>query len=286
MIPPPQGPPVALITGANSGFGLATAKTLAENGWKVYATYRNPRKAGALWHLAKELPVFPLLMDVDRTPSVRKGVRQVLKREGRVDLLLNNAGFVMAGCWEDLSDEDIRAQFETNVFGLLRVTREVLPAMRRQGSGRILNVGSVSSFVAVPLIGAYAATKFAVNSLTEALRMEAREWGVQVSEIDPGEVRTQVVANARMGQWVRHPRSAYKAITERSEGWQRARFEHAAPVEVFVEAVFRALGDWPMKRRYLVKAEDRTLYILRWLLPDAVFEWGLSRMFPWSRFPQ
>ncbi|HVZ79385.1 MAG TPA: SDR family oxidoreductase [bacterium] len=277
---------VALITGANSGFGLATAESLARRGWRVYAGYRNPRRAGALWSLARTLPVFPIVMDVDRTPSVEKGVRQILKKEGRIDFLLNNAGFVMAGCWEDLSEKDIRAQFETNVFGILRVARAVVPVMRRQGGGRILNVGSISAFIGTPLIGAYAASKFAVNSLTEAMRMELREWGVQVAELNPGEIRTQVVANARMGQWVKNPKSAYRGITERSERWQRERFIHAAPVELFTRTVLQALSHRTMKRRYLVKFEDRVAYTMRWLLPDALWEWGLTRMFTWSRWPK
>jgi short-subunit dehydrogenase len=157
--------------------------------------------------------------------------------------------------------------------------------MRERGSGRILNVGSVSGFVAVPLIGAYSATKFCVNSLTEALRMECREWGIDVSELNPGEIQTQVVANARMGKGVRDPKSPYRAITERSEQWQRDRFKHAAPVELLVRTVLRALSDGTMKRRYLVKFEDRMLYTLRWLLPDALWEWNVAQMFPWSRFP-
>src|SRR5579863_5361829 len=133
-----MNPLVALVTGANSGFGLATAQALAERGYRVFATYRNPHKAGRLWQLSKNLSLYPMLMDVDRKTSVDRAVGQILKREGKIDLLLNNAGFVMAGCWEDLSDLDIQAQFQTNVFGLLRVTRAVMPSMRKQGSGKII----------------------------------------------------------------------------------------------------------------------------------------------------
>ena len=274
---------VALVTGANSGFGLACAKALAEKGMRVYATYRNPRKAGRLWELSRTLPLFPLLMDVNRTSSVEQGVKKVVKREGRIDILLNNAGFVMAGFWEDLSDKDVRDQFETNVFGLLRVTRVVLPSMRRQGSGKILNVGSVAAFAAIPGLGAYSATKFAVNSITEALRMEARPWGVEVAEVNPGEIRTDVVRNTRMGEGVYSTRSPYNVFTRQFENFSRERFKKAAPVEKLVKVVLKALGQTPMKRRYLVKTDDYATYYLRWLLPDALWEWGLGRMFPWSR---
>ncbi len=279
-------PLVVLITGANSGFGLATAQALAEKGYRVYATYRNPRKAGHLWQLSKSLTLYPLLMDVDRKSSVDRAVRQILKREGRIDALLNNAGFVMAGCWEDLSDSDIEAQFQTNVFGLLRVTRAVLPSMRKQGSGKIINVGSIAGFMGTPFLGAYSATKFAVNSITEALRMEGRPWGIDVTEINPGEVQTNVVQNARMGQKVKSSHSPYTPFTFQMENWQKGRFTKAAPVEIFVQTVFKALEDKPMKRRYLVKGDDRVLYYLRWLLPDWLWEWGMGRMFLWSRFPK
>jgi NAD(P)-dependent dehydrogenase (short-subunit alcohol dehydrogenase family) len=279
-------PPVALVTGANSGFGLACAQALAERGLRVYGTYRKPRKAGALWNLARSLPVFPILMDVNQSPSVDRAVRQVLKREGRIDILLNNAGFVMAGFWEDLSDEDIRDQFETNVFGLLRVTRAVMPAMRRQGSGRILNIGSIAGFTVVPGLGAYSATKFAVNALTEALRLEARPFGVQVAEINPGEVQTSVVRNTRMGEKVLSAKSPYTSFTRSFEKFAMDRFKKAAPVEKLVSTVLKALNDGAMKRRYLVKPGDYAAYYLRWLLPDAVWEWILTRAFPWSRFPK
>lgn len=275
---------VALVTGANSGLGLACAKALAEKGMKVYATYRNPRKAGQLWSLSRRLPLLPILMDVNRTPSVERAVQQILKREGRIDILLNNAGFVMAGFWEDISDKDVRGQFETNVFGLLRVTRAVLPFMRRQGSGKILNMGSISAFAALPGLGPYSATKSAVNALTEALRLEARPWGVEVAEINPGEISSSVVQNTRVGEKVLSKGSPYTPFTQYFEKFAKERFRHAAPVEKLVKVVLKALGHSPMKRRYLVKTDDYVTYTLRWLLPDSFWEWGLARMFPWSRF--
>jgi short-subunit dehydrogenase len=227
-----------------------------------------------------------LIMDVNRKASVDRAVSQVLKKEGRVDVLVNNAGFVMAGFWEDLSDKDVQDQFETNVFGLLRVSRAVLPSMRKRGSGKILNIGSVAGFVALPGLGAYSATKFAVNSITEALRMETRPWGIDVSEITPGEIQTSVVQNARLGERVKSSQSPYTPFTKHFEKFSKERFEKAAPVKKLVGVVLRALDDRPMKRRYLVKLDDYFTYYLRWLLPDALWEWGLGFMVPWSRFPK
>ncbi len=277
---------MALITGANSGFGLALSRALAREGLKVYATYRSPRKAGFLWELSRALPVYPILMDVKRESSVQRAVRQVLKREGRIDVLLNNAGFVMAGFWEDLSDKDVRDQFETNVFGLLRVTRAVLPSMRRRGTGKILNIGSIAAFAAVPGLGAYSATKSAVSALTEALRLEARPFGVDVAEVNPGEIKTAIVRNTRMGERVLSANSPYTPFTRQFEAFAKERFNHAAPVESLVKMVLKALSHSPMKRRYLVKPPDYATYFLRQFLPDSLWEWIVSRMFPWSRFPQ
>lgn len=275
---------VALITGANSGFGLACTHALSEREVKVYASYRNPRKAGELWRLSRSLPVHPILMDVNRSPSVQRAIAQILKHEGKIDILLNNAGFAMAGFWEDLSDKDIRDQFETNVFGLLRVTRAVLPSMRKQGSGKIINIGSVAGFAATPGLGVYGATKFSVTSITEALRMEARPWGVEVAEISPGEIKTSVFQNARMGEWTHSPKSAYRPFTRQVEEMAKERFQYAAPVEKLVKAVLKALSQSPMKRRYLVKRDDYVSYYARWLFPDFLWERVIAGMFPWSRW--
>ena len=278
--------PVMLITGANSGVGLACAEAFASKGYRVYAAYRNPKKNAPLRELAKRLPVFPLLMDVNRTSSVNQAVSQVIRKEGRLDALMNNAGFVMAGFWEDLSDKDIREQFETNVFGVLRVTRAVLPHMRRQGWGKILNVGSVGGYLALPVLGPYSATKSAVNSITEALRMEARGFGVEVSELVMSEIKTSVVQNTRRGAKVNSPGSPYTLFTQSFESFSLERFKKAAPVEKAVSVVLEAFNDRPMKRRYLVKFEDKALFFLKRFVPDFLLEAGIAVQFPWCRFPK
>jgi NAD(P)-dependent dehydrogenase (short-subunit alcohol dehydrogenase family) len=278
--------PVAIITGANSGIGLAVTRALAQQGWKVYGTFRNHKRARPLMDFAKTLPVVPIAMDVDKTSSVKKAIGLLAKKEkGRVDFLLNNAGFVMAGFWEDLSDEDLRAQFETNVFGLLRVTREVLPLMRRRERGKIINVGSVGGLIALPVLGPYSATKFAVRSLTDALRMEAGMFGVEVSELVPSEIRTAVVENARRAERALSQDSAYSALTRDFEKFSQERFKHAAPVEKLVKVVLKALSDKPMRRRYLVKGEDHALYFIKRFLPDFLLEAALASQFPWHKTP-
>ena len=278
--------PIALITGANSGMGLACTEALAKKGWKVYGTYRSTKRAEPLRELSKILNVVPLQMDVDSAPSVKKAVAQVVWKEKGIDFLMNNAGFVMAGFWEDMSDADLKAQFETNVFGLLRVAREVLPIMRAQGSGKILNVGSVGGLVALPVLGPYSATKFAVRSLTDALRMEVKEFGVDVSELVPSEIQTAVVQNSRKGEKALSPDSPYTEFTKSYEAFAIERFKGAAPIQLLVKVVLKALSDKPMKRRYLVKFEDHALYFLKRFLPAGWIEAGIASQFPWCRWPR
>ncbi len=276
---------VALITGANSGLGLACAEAMARKGIRVYATYRNPNKSGQLWNLAQKLPLFPVVMDVNRTSSVERAVKQVIHKEGRIDFLLNNAGFVMAGFWEDLTDGEIKAQFDTNVFGMLRVTRAVLPHMRRKKTGRILNVGSIGGYLALPVLGPYSASKSAVNSITEALRMETRPFGVEVSELVMSEIKTSVVDNTRRGDRVYSSQSPYRAFTESFEKFSLDRFKKAAPVETAVKSVLKAFQDKTMKRRYLVKFEDKALYFLKRIIPDGLLETAIAAQFPWCKWP-
>jgi NAD(P)-dependent dehydrogenase (short-subunit alcohol dehydrogenase family) len=278
--------PVALITGANSGIGLACAEALASGGTKVYAGYRDPKRAVELKALSRKLPIAPIRLDVNSSSSVQRAAAWIGKKEGKIDVLLNNAGFVMAGFWEDLSDQDIRGQFETNVFGVLRVTRAVLPMMRKRGAGKILNIGSVAGFVSIPGLGAYSASKYALTCLTEALRVESAPWGIQVGEIAPGEIQSSIVQNTRMGEKVLSPKSPYYSFTQSFKKFEEKRFGKAAPVQKVVKSVLRALGDNSLKRRYLVKAEDRLLYKMKWFLPDALWEWGMGLQFPWSRFPK
>lgn len=277
--------PVALVTGATSGFGLETARVLAENGYRVYATYRDAKKLGDLKELSRSLPVQSLYMEVTRPASISKAVASIARREGRIDVLVNNAGFVMAGFLEDLSDQDLKEQFDTNVFGVLRVTRAVVPLMREQRSGKILNIGSISGRVVFPGIGAYAMSKFALRSLTEGLRQELRSFGIEVGEIAPGTFATQVVASARFGEKVLVGSSPYKAYREQTEGMVRKSFERAAPARRVAELILKAVKSSSMKPVAMAGTDAKVMAFLKKRLPDAWFEWSFTRIFSWSRRP-
>jgi NAD(P)-dependent dehydrogenase (short-subunit alcohol dehydrogenase family) len=182
---------VALVTGASSGIGLATADLLARQGWRTYGASRT-----AVAHPASATPtVTSLIMDVTQDASVARAVSDVVGAEGRLDLVVNNAGYGLAGAIEDTSVEEARAQFETNFFGILRVIRAVLPSMRQQRSGTIVNVGSLAGLIGLPFQAIYSASKFALEGLTEGLRQEVAQYGIRVVLVEPGDARTSITAH-------------------------------------------------------------------------------------------
>jgi len=280
VVAPPPGIPVALVTGASSGIGLATARRLARGGYKVYAGYRDGRKLARMREAFRGLPVVPLRLDVCKGDSVRRAVSSLLRREKRLDALVNNAGFVTAGFWEDLTDQDLRDQFDTNVFGVLRMCREALPALRAVG-GRIVNMGSVSAFAGYPLLGPYAASKHALRAVTGALRMEETPHGVLVAEVDPGMVRTSIAEVARrpVGR-----SAAHRAAYEEYEAWMERRVERATAPETVAECVWKALRERGMARTHFPDASSRLTYLAKWLLPSGVWEWLLRRAFRWTQW--
>ena len=183
-----------LITGATDGLGKAAALLLAERGYRVFAAGRSVEKRAQLDALAKEkkLPLETLEMDVCDHDSVQGGVASIYQKAGAIDVLINNAGFVYVGAVEDLSLEDWRRQFETNFFGVIRVTQAVLPRMRERRKGRILMMSSVSGFVTPPTQGAYSASKHAVEALSNALRHELYPFGIHTILIQPGYIVTNI----------------------------------------------------------------------------------------------
>lgn len=190
--------PSVLITGATDGLGKAAALLLAERGYRVFAAGRSAAKRGQLDALAseKKLPLETLEMDVCDDASVKVGVLSVLDKVGAIDVLINNAGLVYAGAVEDLRMEDWRRQFETNLFGVIRVTQAVLPHMRERRKGRILMMSSVSGFVTPPTQGAYSASKHAIEAVANALRYELYPYGIETILIEPGYIVTNIQQTA------------------------------------------------------------------------------------------
>jgi NAD(P)-dependent dehydrogenase (short-subunit alcohol dehydrogenase family) len=191
---------VAVVTGSSSGIGLETSLTLAENNFRTYATMRNLDKASNILEPAKKknLSIEVAKLDVTDDFSVHQAIQSIAEKEGgRIDLLVNNAGYTQLGAAEDLSSEEIEAQFNTNVFGIFRTIREVVPIMRRQTTrGTIINIGSANGFFGVPCASVYVATKFALEGLTQSLRYELAPFGIKLTIIEPGAISTNVVSNS------------------------------------------------------------------------------------------
>jgi|SRR5579871_583491 len=183
--------PVVLVTGASSGIGQRCAALLARKGYRVYGASRSAVSEGS---------VVPLKMDVTVDQSVREACDSIFEREGHLDVLINSAGMGIAGALEDTSPQEAREQFDVNLFGVLRVCRATLPMMRQQRSGYIVNIGSIGGLVAIPYQGAYSASKFALEGMTECLRMEVKPFGIRVVLIEPGDHRTGFTKNRRMTQ--------------------------------------------------------------------------------------
>jgi NAD(P)-dependent dehydrogenase (short-subunit alcohol dehydrogenase family) len=225
---------VVLVTGASSGIGKACAEHLALYGFRVYAASRSS-------------PEFPL--DITSDDSVQSAVARIIEAEGRIDGLVNNAGIGLAGAIEDTTPEEALQQFDTNLFGQLRVIRAVLPHMRRQRSGYIVNIGSIGGLLAIPYQGLYSASKFALEGLTEALRMEVRPFGIHATIIEPGDHRTAFTQNRRLTA-AAHAGSAYHARFERALS-RMAKDEQTGPDPVGVaRVVLKVFESGAPRQRY------------------------------------
>lgn len=183
---------VVLITGASSGIGRCCAEHLFQKGCRVYGTSRRATDTGTTGSFPVSETFTMMSMDVNQGESVRKGVAHVIARESRLDVVVNNAGFAVAGALEDTTIQEAKSQMETNFFGALRVCRSVLPIMRQQGSGYIVNMSSLGGLFGLPFQSAYSASKYALEGATEALRLEVKPFGIKVVLIEPGDFRTDI----------------------------------------------------------------------------------------------
>ncbi|TAK59094.1 MAG: SDR family oxidoreductase [Dehalococcoidia bacterium] len=266
---------VVLITGCSSGFGMLAAVEFARRGDAVYASMRDTLKSGPLLDEAKaagaSVRVIPL--DVTDAASVKAAVADMMAREGRIDVLVNNAGVGMHGPVEEAEDDEAHALFETNVFGLLRVTRAVAPQMRAQGSGAIVNVSSLAGKVSSPFGGLYAATKHAVEALSDALYFELHPFGVRVSVVEPGDFETRFGDN-RMMERRFNAASPYADLEQRFAERQtrlpgtEERGDARDVARVIVEA---ATAEQP-QRRYLVGKDAEVIGGFHKQMTDEDFE--------------
>jgi NADP-dependent 3-hydroxy acid dehydrogenase YdfG len=266
---------IALVTGASSGIGEATARELAAAGFTVYAA---ARRAGRLEKLT-EAGICPLVMDVTDDASMRAGVDAILKAQGRIDVLVNNAGYGSYGALEDVPMAEARAQMEVNVFGAARLIQLVLPAMRAQRSGTIVNVTSMGGKITTPLGAWYHATKFALEAISDCLRMEVTPFGIDVVVIEPGGIRTEwsgIAADkvrAVSGNGPYGPQGSAVASSLTSESTHR----RSSPPELIAQTITRAVTARRPRTRYAVGYGAKPLIFLHGLLPDRTFDAFIRR---------
>ncbi len=279
-------PKVILITGCSSGFGLRTALRLAKSGHSVVATMRDLSRSGTLLdevrNAKKEIDLFQ--MDVTNKKSIKEVVRFVAAKHGYIDVLINNAGYGIGGFFEDLSDEEIRAQMETNFFGAQNVTREVIPCMRQRKSGKIINISSIAGLSASPSFGAYNASKWALEGFSESLYHEMKIWGIAVSLIEPGTYKTKIFyENARYAKNFSNPDSPYYPISKFLE----------KKVKDYVDGCDKNLDDVPKLVEKLINSknppfrnipdlETKILYRLRRMLPFSLYSKMIFKMLFWG----
>ena len=254
---------VVFITGISSGFGKKTAELLAAKGHIVYGTVRRETDIGKNIHILK--------MDLTDHLSIKNAVGVVLEKEGRIDILINNAGMHTGGAIETTPVENIRLQMDTNVMGMVHILREVLPAMRKQREGTIINFSSIGGLMGLPFQGFYSASKFAVEGLSEALRMELKPFNIKVVVINPGDFHTNNTANRRkfLAKTVNDPYaeqfSKTLSIIEKDEngGW---------PPEVLAEKLLKIVESKnPCKRYVIATAEQKLAVVLKRILPAGWF---------------
>lgn len=273
-------PKSILITGCSSGIGYDCAHTLTRAGWQVFATCRNPEDVARL----RDEGLTSLHLDYTDSDSLMSALAQVLDTtDGTLDALYNNGAIALPGANEDLTRDGLRAVFETNLFGPHELTRAVIPIMRAQGHGRIVNCSSVLGLVTAPWRSAYVASKFALEGLTDTLRIEMRDTPIDVILLEPGPIRTKIRENAtknfeRYIDWQASPRAAQysdELLARLYDTPERDRFE--LPPAAVTAALLRALTDKKPAARYPVTIPTKAMLIARRLLPGPALDWLLAR---------
>lgn len=267
--------PVALVTGASSGIGAATAERLRAHGFVVYAGARRVDRMSGL--AAAGIDVVSL--DVTDDASMTGVVERILAECGRIDLLVNNAGYGAYGAFEEIPQADARAQMEVNLFGLARLTQLVLPAMRAQRTGTIVNVSSMGGKITTPLGSWYHASKFAVEGLSDALRLELEPFGIRVVVIEPGAIATEWGTIARESALATSAEGPYAVLIAAAAQRLAEADGGASSPDVVASAILRAATSRRPKTRYVVGAGARPAVLARRVLGDRAFDAVIRRVF-------
>lgn len=254
-----------LITGASTGMGKATAIYFAQQGWNVAATMREVSK-----EQTSDFEQYPSIalfkLDVTDNESIKTAIADVLQKFSRIDVLYNNAGYALAGAFEATTDEQVRKQFETNLFGVMNVTRAILPHFRSQRSGIILNTTSSGGILTFPLYSVYNSTKWALEGFMEALQYELKEFNIVIKNIEPGTVKSEFVNNIKFIS-----NADYDNYAKKVQHNTLAGYKNAPTPDVVAKVVFKAATDNRQKLRYPATPQAKSAFRLRWLLPLKLF---------------
>ena len=251
---------VAVVTGSSTGIGYETSLILARNGFLTYATMRNLNKGENIKSVAtkENLPIRIKQLDVTDDVSVKNAIQTISSDAGRIDILVNNAGYGLNGAFEDLAMDEIKAQYETNVFGLIRTTQAVLPIMRRQKSGTIVNISSGAGRFGFPTGSAYVSTKFAVEGLSESMSYELEPFGIKVAIVEPGVIRTNFGDGLIVAKKSQDPNSPYSQMMQRSAAGFEKMMINASSPDVVAKVVLNAIRDENPSLRYLAGSDVET----------------------------
>lgn len=253
---------VAVVTGASSGIGFETSLLLAQNGIYTYATMRNQSKSEEILTYARKdnLPLKTLYLDVTNEKSILESIKKIIAEKGRIDILINNAGYLLLGPLEQLQIDEIKEEFETNFFGIIKLIQSVLPTMRKQKYGRIINISSLAGRLGFPLSSAYVSSKFALEGLTESLGYEVQKFGICVILIEPGVIRTNFLNSMKFGKDVIIPQndsntsiySPYSELIQKRVSAFKPRFEKGSSPGEVARTILEAVTSKDPKPRYLV----------------------------------
>jgi NADP-dependent 3-hydroxy acid dehydrogenase YdfG len=256
-----------LITGASTGIGKATAQLFQQQGWNVVATMRSPEKSPEL----SDLPnVICLPLDVTKAETIQAAIDLAIAKFGTIDVLVNNAGYALIGAFEACDMTDIRGQFETNVFGLMEVTRAILPHFRLRQQGILVNVASIGGRVAFPIYSPYHATKWAVDGFSESLQYELRQFNIKVKIIEPGAIKTDFYSRS-ISVAKKAGLTVYDDYIQNVLPKMNRAGENGSPPEITAQAIYKAATDGSWKLRYPAGGNASLILGLRKLLPDAWF---------------
>jgi len=264
---------IALVTGSSSGIGFETSLALARNGFHTFATMRDLSKDEEIKQIIKkeDLSIEILELDVDSEESVNQAIKIIFEKKGRIDVLVNNAGYGMWGTVEDVSIDEFKEQFETNFFSIIRLIQKVAPIMRKQGSGNIVNISSVAGRIGFPVSPAYISSKFALEGLSESLRFELMPFGINVIIIEPGVIKTNFFDSMKMSEKSQQ-NSTYKEITDKVISGVKMMAEMGTHPKEVANVVIKTLGEEKPLPRYVIGNDAMMFLEAKKMKTDIEFE--------------